>query len=366
MRGKFSEHQTTRSILRSLPDVIHDDVRRAGIGDNYGRLFLRPEPEGASATSGTSDNQFATPGARGNQSEATHGSVQHSATSGTSDDLSVATGICGAGSDFELEMDFLRLYNSVRVSGNIPWAMTDTLIVPDNDERKMKKLLRKLGDIAHKYGVDIVSGHTEINDSVTTPIVSVTIIGKSGEQKAEEKLKGNEQTAIGAENNNLKIVMCGQTGLLGTLARYYQNKEALYERYSKDYLMPVEQLADFVPLTNQADLAYENGAVYCHHISRSGVFGALWELADKWGCGLTIEHARIPVLQETIEICEFTGENPYTIDGAGAILMVASDGDKLEQVLTEQGFEARVIGEFTSGKDRVILQEDERRLLTPR
>ena len=32
MRGKFGEHQTVRSILKSLPHTVHDDVTRAGIG----------------------------------------------------------------------------------------------------------------------------------------------------------------------------------------------------------------------------------------------------------------------------------------------------------------------------------------------
>ena len=41
MRGKFGEHQTVRSILKSLPRTVHDDVTRAGIGDDYARLLLR-------------------------------------------------------------------------------------------------------------------------------------------------------------------------------------------------------------------------------------------------------------------------------------------------------------------------------------
>ena len=41
MRGKFGEHQTVRSILKSLPHTVHDDVTRAGIGDDYARLLLR-------------------------------------------------------------------------------------------------------------------------------------------------------------------------------------------------------------------------------------------------------------------------------------------------------------------------------------
>ena len=53
MRGKFGEHQTVRSILKSLPRTVHDDVPRAGIGGDYPRLFLR---EGGSGGNGEANS----------------------------------------------------------------------------------------------------------------------------------------------------------------------------------------------------------------------------------------------------------------------------------------------------------------------
>lgn len=42
-------------------------------------------------------------------------------------------------------------------------------------------------------------------------------------------------------------------------------------------------------------------------LSEGGIFGALWEMADGAGIGLDVALKRIPIQQETVEICEFFG-----------------------------------------------------------
>ena len=58
----------------------------------------------------------------------------------------------------------------------------------------------------------------------------------------------------------------------------------------------------------------------CKDLSEGGIFGALWEMADGAGIGLDVALKRIPIQQETVEICEFFGVNPYQMlsDGGAA------------------------------------------------
>lgn len=327
MRGKFGEHQTVRSILKSLPRTVHDDVTRAGIGDDYARLLLR---DGGSGDTGAAES------------------------------VNVATGVCSDCGYIGLRLDIARLYNSIRIGGYMPWVATNTIVMPDDDERRMKKLLRKLAGICAEYGVDIVTGHTEVNSAVIEPIISMTMIGRRAGQGHAEPGSSRPKKLAGMD-----IVMCGQTGVGGTLQLYYDNQKELFERYSESYLRPVEQLEQLILLGGQVDIAFDHGCIYSHDISRGGVFAALWEMGDALKCGLEVCHDNIPILQETIEICEHTGDNPYMIDGCGSALFVVPDGKLLADKLYEAGYEASVIGRLTENSDRVIVHDDERRFLTP-
>lgn len=340
MRGKFGEHQTVRSILKSLPRTVHDDVTRAGIGDDYARLLLR---DGGSGDTGAAKS------------------------------VNVAAGVCSDCGYIGLRLDIARLYNSIRIGGYMPWAATDTIVMPDDDERRMKKLLRKLAGICAEYGVDIVTGHTEVNGAVAEPVISLTMMGRCKCMR-EMQCVHESQVHTGHGDSGLcgskrltgmDIVMCGQTGVGGTLQLYYDNQKELFERYSESYLRPVEQLEQLILLGGQVDIAFDHGCIYSHDISRGGVFAALWEMGDALKCGLEVCHDNIPILQETIEICEHTGDNPYMIDGCGSALFVVPDGKLLADKLYEAGYEASVIGRLTENSDRVIVHEDERRFLTP-
>ena len=340
MRGKFGEHQTVRSILKSLPRTVHDDVTRAGIGDDYARLLLR---DGGSRDTGAAKS------------------------------VNVAAGVCSDCGYIGLRLDIARLYNSIRIGGYMPWAATDIIVMPDEDERRMKKLLRKLAGICAEYGVDIVTGHTEVNSAVAEPVISLTMMGRCKCMR-EMQCVHESQVHTGHGDSGLcgskrltgmDIVMCGQTGVGGTLQLYYDNQKELFERYSESYLRPVEQLEQLILLGGQVDIAFDHGCIYSHDISRGGVFAALWEMGDALKCGLEVCHDNIPILQETIEICEHTGDNPYMIDGCGSALFVVPDGKLLADKLYEAGYEASVIGRLTENSDRVIVHEDERRFLTP-
>jgi hydrogenase maturation factor len=100
-----------------------------------------------------------------------------------------------------------------------------------------------------------------------------------------------------------------------------------------------------------------------HDVSYGGVFGALWEMAESAGVGLEIELKKIPIRQETVEICEYFDLNPYKLFSGGCMLMAAPDGNALAATLAEAQIPAVVIGKTTAGNDRVLLQGEERRFL---
>ncbi len=344
-RSKFTFVQQKRSILKNIPKAKNKEVIQAGIGDDYGRLMLlHKNQSGVDA---------------GTLNEVAGDTTEHECMG--SSEIAITEGLCLQNAFGYVRTDIIKLYNKLKVGGYTPIAISDTLMVDEPDEKRMKKILKEICDVADELGLDILYGHTECSSAFRAPAVSVTMYGTGdGYFKASRENHTNSCIKPGMD-----IVMCGQTGILGTLLLYEENKEALLERYSKDYLRAVEGFKSLLVVKNQAEIAKSCGAVYGHHISTGGVYGALWELAESQDLGLNVCHDNIPIMQETVEICEFTGDNPYMADGCGAILFVTPSGEALSDALYAAGYEASVIGTLTEDNNRIITHASETRFLTP-
>lgn len=81
--------------------------------------------------------------------------------------------------------------------------------------------------------------------------------------------------------------------------------------------------------------------------------------------GLSVELKKIPLKQETVELCDFIDVNPYLLPSLGALLIACDHGEQLVRGLRQEGIAAAVIGSFTSSNDRIIVNDDETRYLEP-
>ena len=100
-----------------------------------------------------------------------------------------------------------------------------------------------------------------------------------------------------------------------------------------------------------------------HDITEGGVFGALWEMAEAGGVGLEVDLKAIPIRQETVEICEYFGVNPYLIMSSGSMMIVADDGRYVVDCLEKAGIHGTVVGRTTGGNDRLLRNSQEVRYL---
>ena len=164
----------------------------------------------------------------------------------------------------------------------------------------------------------------------------------------------------------MDIVATKWVGLEGTAILAREREEELRTRYAKPFIdnakvglvlfSEEEQRVIFIALE-----MYDASAM--HDVSEGGIFGALWELAESAGVGLEIDLKKIPIRQETVEICEFFDLNPYKIVSGGCLLIATTDGNGMVLELEKVGIPATVVGKATDGNDRVLLNEDERRFL---
>ena len=107
----------------------------------------------------------------------------------------------------------------------------------------------------------------------------------------------------------------------------------------------------------------EQGNVRMEQVGEGGVLAALWRLSAAAGSGIRVDMKRLPILQETVEVCECFHLNPYQLASAGSFLMVTEKAEALCQRLAEQGIPASIIGQITDNNDKIIQNGEEIRYI---
>ena len=245
--------------------------------------------------------------------------------------------------------------NDVACSGATPTAVSVTMLLPtDFNEEELRDLMKDMDKACESCGVDIISGHTEVSRAVKEPLVVATVMGtvkKDGMLHSSKVCPG------------MDIVATKWIGLEGTAILAKEKEAELRSRYAQPFIDKAKTFSQMMSILPEAAVAVQSGAGAMHDGSEGGVFGALWELAESAGVGLEIDLKKIPIRQETVEICEYFDINPYKLLSGGCLLIATEDGNGLVMELEKANIPAVVIGKATDSNDRVLLSEDERRFL---
>lgn len=248
--------------------------------------------------------------------------------------------------------------NAVAAGGGIPFAMQMALTLPEGtEESELKRIMQLTEEAAGICKVQIAGGHTEVTGAVKYPVISVTALGY--------RLEAAERVSRGLPVAGQAVVMTKWMGLEGTAVLAQEREAELLERYPFSITTAAKGFEKYLPVLPEAATALKSGATAMHDMRNGGVFGGLYELAGRLGVGLSIDLKKIPVKQETIEICEFFDLNPYGLLSGGSLLIVAEDGDGMVKVLQEAGIPAAVIGRTTDNNDKVLHNGEEIRFLEP-
>ena len=245
--------------------------------------------------------------------------------------------------------------NDVACSGAVPTAVSVTILLPTvYNEEELRELMKDLDKACEGCGVDIVSGHTEVTRGVKEPLVVVTAMGTVSKKSLKHS---------GCVRPGMDIVATKWVGLEGTAILAKEKEAELRSRYAQPFIDNAKVFGQMMSILPEAAVAVQSGASAMHDVSEGGVFGALWELAESAGVGLEIDLKKIPIRQETVEICEFFDVNPYKLLSGGCLLIATEDGNGLVMELEKADIPAVIIGKATDSNDRVLMNEDERRFL---
>ena len=247
--------------------------------------------------------------------------------------------------------------NDLASAGAEPIGVMLTFLLPEKlSEAKLRAMMEQAEEAAHAANVQIMGGHTEVTRVVNQPVISVVGVGKA---------KKGRLISTAAARPGMDVIVTKWIGLEGTSIIAKEREAELLTRYPKALVDEAKGFDRYLSVLPEAATAVKSGVSAMHDVTEGGIFGALWEMAESAGVGLEIDLKKIPIRQETVEVCEFFDVNPYELISSGSMLMAASDGNGIVRALEAEGIPAVCIGKVTDGNDRVIVSGEERRFLEP-
>ena len=239
--------------------------------------------------------------------------------------------------------------NDIASSGAELVGILLTIIMPPNSEEgELKQIMDDVSQLTAEYHVEILGGHTEVSAVVNQTLVSVTGIGRI----AKDKLVTTKGLKPGQD-----LVVTKWVGLEGTSIIATEFEKELKKRLPVSIVDESQKFASLLSVVKDSRVAMQVGVSAMHDVTEGGIFGALWEMAEAL--------KKIPIRQETIEICEFFNLNPYQLISSGSMLIGTDHGSQLVDALAKEGIHASVIGKAVEGNDRVIFNDGEKRFLEP-
>lgn len=247
--------------------------------------------------------------------------------------------------------------NDLASAGAEPIGVMLTMLLPeDATEEELKHVMAQVESACEKNRIQVMGGHTEVTRVVSQIVLSVTGVGKA----KEDRLISTADVLP-----DMDILVTKWVGIEGTAILAKEKEQELSARYTKPFLEAAKGLDRYLSVLPEAATAVKSGVAAMHDVTEGGIFGALWEMAEASGVGLEIDLKKIPLKQETVEICEYFGISPYELISSGSMLMAAKDGNRLVMELQKEGISAVIIGKATAGRDRILRNEDECRYLEP-
>lgn len=245
--------------------------------------------------------------------------------------------------------------NDLAASGAEPVGVMLTMMLPDTvEEPEVRKMMQDAEEVCRQLNIEVLGGHTEITNVVRQPLISVTGVGK---------IKRSQVITTLQIQPDQDVVVTKWIGLEATTILAKEREEELRKRFPAGIVDTAISFDRYLSVVPESKIAMGHGVTAMHDITEGGVFGALWEMASGAGVGLEVDLKKIPIRQETVEICQYFDLNPYQIMSSGSMMIVTDDGHELVRKLEAAGIHAAVVGRTNSSNDRILRNGEDIRYL---
>lgn len=159
------------------------------------------------------------------------------------------------------------------------------------------------------------------------------------------------------------VIVTGFVGLRGTAILAEKFKEKIDSRYPVYLSRNAEHIADSAKADTEEALRIVNEHIARYEecpvieIADGGFLTAMWNLAKEAGQGFTLDLRKVPLKQETVEICELTEVNPYHLCSYGSVAAIVPDGLLLQEELEKAGISSVIIGYTNASKAHILMND---------
>ncbi len=249
----------------------------------------------------------------------------------------------------------VKAANSLLAQGIIPDHIELGILLPaDALEQELKTIVADAIKGCRICDTVYAGGHTEVSGVVNRSVVTAAAVGYR---------RNENMTLDRAARAGQSLLVTKWIALEGTAMLAAGRRDELISRYPVPFVDGAAAFRELLDIRPEAKELLGRSDCAVHDVSTGGILAALWEFAERAGCGLKVDLKKIPIRQESVELCEFFGLNPYMLKSGGALLISCDDAEGLKNNLMALGINAEIIGRLVEGNDRIIVNDEDESFL---
>lgn len=259
-----------------------------------------------------------------------------------------------AETQLEARLIFCRACNQVYAQYGKVKMVNITWICPENsEEEKIAKMTEYLAILCKEKNIMLGAVNASVSSFVSRNQLVVNAIGYI----SFEELSNNPEDISG-----YTLCMAGHAGMAGVGLLASELNEELKKQYTQGFISQAQTFLEELDMSAIME-ALKDSKSRIYPIQEGGILNALWNFADGADVGLDVDMRKLPIRQESVEISEFYGLNPYQLMADGSCLIASRQPEYICAKLERAGVMCRIIGQITNEKARVIRRDEEVRYL---
>jgi hydrogenase expression/formation protein HypE len=213
--------------------------------------------------------------------------------------------------------------NDIAAAGGIPrWFLCTVLLPQDKtDEALIERIMGQISSACRALDIVPCGGHTEVTYGLDRPVAVGVMLG--------EIVPGRLIRSGGVQVGDVVLVTKG-VAVEGTAIIAREKRDELDKRFSDAFLDRCQRFLHDpgISVVREARLATEAVSVHAmHDPTEGGIATGLWELALASGVGLQVDVDRIPIFEETRQLCQVFDLDPLGLIASGSLLIAVSEAD---------------------------------------